>query len=571
MLGERYFTNRQRLAHLITATEALGVETGTQLAEALPTREPGGALGPPFLFVVCGETNAGKSAFFNGLFGELICPMSNLPETDRVVWYRFGDPASDTEVTPLLREAYRPIPLLKDFNLIDTPGLQAAPTEASRIAERLVGAADALFVVVPVNNPWGAPAWNLISRLPPEALDRVILIVQQCDRADAADLGVIQGHLKDLAVKRVGRELPVFTVSAKLAYDAKHAGEKNTDRMVSSGYLALEAFLSQRVFTTPGRVELLGKWRGQAAGALRLIEDRLDAQGRGMRQHGAFLQEVEGEIVRLREHFIGRLPQHLKSVAEVFQLESVGVARFLRRRLGVFRSLFRVLVGDQTSQAVEAEFIERMKSTVEAVAKQDGDEVVAVCRGHRAELDRRVRDQMGVELGEGAGCEEGLERARAWFVERVGRVAREGIGNLKVRNQLGKDLLLRNHALKSFVFVTLLLVTAAGVCGALAVPWVPFGLLGAAGAFFLAGLLVAWLARRRVVADFQERMLDTCGGFASTLKSDYEEALRVVFQEYLETLAPIRRHLVAAQSELEPRQQKWKDLFLTLKAIEQDL
>ena len=571
MLGERYFTNRQRLADLITATEALGVETGTQLADALPTRESGGALGPPFLFVVCGETNAGKSAFFNGLFGELICPMNNLPETDRVVWYRYGDPASDAEVTPLLREAYRPIPLLRDFNLIDTPGLQAAPTEASRIAERLVGAADVIFVVVPVNNPWGAPAWNLISRLPPETLDRVILIVQQCDRADAADLGVIQGHLKDLAVKRVGRELPVFTVSAKLAYDAKHAGEKNTDRMVSSGYLALEAYLSQRVFTTPGRVELLGKWRGQAAGALRLIEDRLDAQGRGMRQHGAFLQEVEGEIVRLREHFIGRLPQHLKSVAEVFQLESVGVARFLRRRLGVFRSLFRVLVGDQTSQAVEAEFIERMRSTVEAVAKQDGDEVVAVCRGHRAELDRRVRDQMGVELGEGAGCEEGLERARAWFVERVGRVAREGIGNLKVRNQLGKDLLLRNHALKSFVFVTLLLVTAAGVCGALAVPWVPFGLLGAAGVFFLAGLLVAWLARRRVVADFQERMLDTCGGFASTLRSDYEEALRVVFQEYLETLAPIRRHLVAAQSELEPRQQKWKDLFLTLKAIEQDL
>ena len=571
MLGERYFTNRQRLADLITATGALGIETATHLGETLPAQEPGGSLGPPFLFVVCGETNAGKSAFFNGLFGELICPMSNLPETDRVVWYRYGNPASDAEVTPLLREAYRPIPLLKDFNLIDTPGLQSAPTEASRIAERLVGAADAIFVVVPVNNPWGAPAWNLISRLPAETLDRVLLIVQQCDRADAADLGVIQGHLKDLAVKRVGRELPVFTVSAKLAYDAKHAGEENTDRMVSSGYLALEAYLSQRVFTTAGRVELLGKWRGQAADALRLIEDRLDAQGRGMRQHGAFLQEVEGEIVRLREHFIGRLPQHLKSVAEVFQLESVGVARFLRRRLGVFRSLFRVLVGDQTSQAVEAEFIGRMKSTVEAVAKQDGDEVVAVCRGHRAELDRRVREQMGVELGEGARCEEGLERAREWFVERVGRVAREGIGNLKVRNQLGKDLLLRNHALKSFVFVTLPLVTAAGVCGALAVPWVPFGLLGAAGLFFLAGLLVAWLARRRVVADFQERMLDTCGGFASTLESDYEEALRVVFQEYLETLAPIRKHLVAAQSELEPRQQKWKGLFLTLKAIEQDL
>lgn len=571
MLGERYFTLRQRLADLISATAALGVETGTHLTEILPANEPGGGLGPPFLFVTCGETNSGKSAFFNGLFGELICPMSNLPETNRVVWYRFGDPASDTEVTPLLQEAYRPIPLLHDFNLIDTPGLQSAPTEASRIAERLLGAADAIFIIVPVTNPWGAPAWNLISRLAPDTLERVILIVQQCDRADTADLGVIQGHLRDLSIKRIGRELPVFTVSAKLAYDAKYAGEINTDRLVSSGYPVLEAFLSERVFATPGRQEWLGKWRGQLAGALRVIEDRLDAQGRGMRQHGTFLQDVEGRIVQLREHFIGRLPEHLKSVAEVFQLESVGVARFLRKRLGVFRSLFRVLVGDRTSQAVEAEFIERMRATVEAVAQHDGDEVVSVCRQHRRELDQQVRELMGVELGTDTQCEEKLAEARTWFVERVGRVARDGIGNLKVRNQLGKDLLLRNHALKSFVFVTLLLVTAAGICGALAIHWIPFGLLGLAGLFFLAGMLVAWLARRRVVADFQERMLDTCGGFAATLRSDYEEALRVVFQQYLETLDPIRRHLVAAKSELEPRQQKWKDLFLTLKAIEQDL
>ncbi len=217
MLGERYFTLRQRLADLISATAALGVETGTHLTEILPANEPGGGLGPPFLFVTCGETNAGKSAFFNGLFGELICPMSNLPETNRVVWYRFGDPASDTEVTPLLQEAYRPIPLLHDFNLIDTPGLQSAPTEASRIAERLLGAADAIFIIVPVTNPWGAPAWNLISRLAPDTLERVILIVQQCDRADTADLGVIQGHLRDLSIKWIGRELPDLTVSAKLA------------------------------------------------------------------------------------------------------------------------------------------------------------------------------------------------------------------------------------------------------------------------------------------------------------------------------------------------------------------
>jgi hypothetical protein len=74
-----------------------------------------------------------------------------------------------------------------------------------------------------------------------------------------------------------------------------------------------------------------------------------------------------------------------------------------------------------------------------------------------------------------------------------------------------------------------------------------------------------------VVTGFQDRLLDTCGGFASALKSDYEEALRIVFQDYGDTLGAIRRHLVAAKGTLEPRQKRWNELFLTLKALEQDL
>ncbi|MCF7674691.1 MAG: 50S ribosome-binding GTPase [Akkermansiaceae bacterium] len=571
MFGERYFATRQRLTRLMADIAALGRQCGVELSKQLPLTELATGLGPPFLLVACGEVNAGKSAFFNGLLGTHLCPMANLPETNQVVWYRHGDPPRDVEVLPQLREAYRPLPGLRDFNLIDTPGLKAFPTDSSQVTERFLSAAELVAIVLPVANPWGAPGWNMISRLAPDTLNRVILVVQQCDRADPADIGVIQGHLRDLAVKRIGRELPVFAVSAKLAFDARQGPTLDTKRLVASGYPALESFLSAMVCDTAERRAMLDTWRGQVATALRTLEDRLDQQNRSLRQQGGFLEDVENRILQLREEFIVRLPQHLKSVAEVFQLESVGVAMFLRRRLGVLRSLFRVFWGDQTSQTVDSVFIERLQAAVEAVAEQDGDKVVSVCREHRQELDQQVRELMGVDLGADTGCEERLALARTWFVQRVGHAAREGIGNLKVRNQLAKDLLRRNRALKSFLFVTLLLVTAAGLCGVMAIKWIPLGLLGVAALFLVAGFVVGWLAKRVVVADFQERLLDTCDGFARTLKSDYENALRNVFQEYLETLAPIRHHLVAAKSGLEPQQQRWTELFLTLKAIEQDL
>jgi hypothetical protein len=573
MFGERYFTARQHLARLMRQIHALGSQHGIDLSSHLPLAElESGSLGAPFSLVVCGGTNAGKSAFLNALMGRQICPMSALPNTDRVNIYRYGDPASDTDAGPLLREARRPLVILRDFHLVDTPGLRAEPDEVSRLLEPLLEVADALFVVLPFDNPWGAPAWNLVSCLPPLMLDRTILIVQQADRANPADLPVIEGHLRDLAVKKVGRALPVFPVSAKLAYEARQSQPEDTARLVASGFANLECHLSAAVCGTPARHALLAAWRDQADTALRAVEDRFDWNEQLVRERHQFLRLMEADIIRLREHFILRLPDHLGRVAEIFQREAVGVTRFLRKKLGTARSIISAFLGDRTIHAVEAVFVERLQAAVESVAQLDGDEVVAVCREHRQQLVRQVKESTGVDLAQAAGERDGkLEEARAWFVERVGCAARDGIGNLQVRSQLAKDLVRRNRAIKSFLCVCLLLATAAGVSGALGFhPWPAMGLLGGAALFLLGGALVAWLAMRRVSGDFQDRLLDTCAGFANALKADYEAALKVVFQEHLENLAPLRQHLATAQAALEPARKRWSELFLTLKSIEQD-
>jgi hypothetical protein len=89
--------------------------------------------------------------------------------------------------------------------------------------------------------------------------------------------------------------------------------------------------------------------------------------------------------------------------------------------------------------------------------------------------------------------------------------------------------------------------------------------------FFLGGLFAAWRTRSRIVADFRERLLDTCGAFANTMQADYEEALRVFFQDYGDSLGAVRTHLATEKLAIEPRLKQWQELFLTLKAIEQEL
>ena len=124
---------------------------------------------------------------------------------------------------------------------------------------------------------------------------------------------------------------------------------------------------------------------------------------------------------------------------------------------------------------------------------------------------------------------------------------------------------------KSFTFTTLLLTTAGATCGALGFPWLPAILCGLAALFLFGGIAVAMITRKTITDEFQKRLLDTCSAFATTLRSDYEDALRIVFQDYTSSLSAIRTHLAHEKLAIEPRLRRWHELFLTLKAIEQDL
>jgi predicted GTPase len=569
--GERYFATRERLSFVMRGIAELARETATDLDGRLPLAEIGNGLGTPFLFIVCGEVNAGKSTLINGLFGRDLCRVNILPETNRVLWYKYGDTARDVEITPILEECYRPVSFLRDFNLVDTPGTNSVIQGHHEITERFLPTADLVLFVFPVTNPWGAATWDFISRIPADCLQRVAFIIQQADQREANDIAVILGHMADLSMKRIGHVPPIFAVSGKTAYEAKRATPLATDRLKTSGCPALEDFISQSVCHSPARRHVLETWRSQAAAALRTVEDRIEDQTRGINHQSRFIEQVEREIDEIREQFVTRLPRHLAGVAEVFETEGIWVTKVLRRRLRAFPTIIRLFTGDRTGPEMEAVFIERLQSAVEAVAETDGGEVADACRAHWQDLGERVKSAMGVDLTATDPIDETLATAKQSFVTRLGRAARQGIGNLKVRNQLDKELRRRNLALKSFVFMALVLTIAGATCGALGVPWLPLILCSLAALFLAGGIMAAWITRKSITRDFQQRLLDTCGDFASTLHADYEEALRVVFRDYAATLANVRTHLAREKLAIEPRLKRWQELFLTLKAIEQEL
>jgi len=161
MFGD-YFTTRKRLTDVVVRVLALAEKTDAEKTP-LEQNDITKGLKNPFLFVVCGEVNAGKSSLLNGLFGENICKTNVLPETDRVQWYRYGDEGCDEEVTPILEERFRPIDFLMDFNLVDTPGTNSVVQGHQAITDRFLPVSDLIFGFSPPVIPGALPHGILLA------------------------------------------------------------------------------------------------------------------------------------------------------------------------------------------------------------------------------------------------------------------------------------------------------------------------------------------------------------------------------------------------------------------------
>lgn len=571
--GERHFATRQRLVELLQHAEAEAKLTGAPYDEAafasLLAR-----LNAPVHLAVCGEANSGKSSLLNALFGQNLCPVH--PHTQArgvVVRYQHGKRAARTEIEPgVVQDVRRNDAFLNHFELIDTPGLAECGPETLLAVESLVRGADLILVVFSPADPWAATTWNLLQRQRPAALARTALVLQQSDKRDAGELEVLNAHMHELCMKRLGRELPIFNISAEAAFQAKYGPFPPLPAIwKQSDFAKLEAFLDRLICEGTANRELLEDAHRQCFLLLRKVEDQLDTQNRGVDREHHFLEHVERGIDQLRESFVLRLPTHLAQVADAFRNATSTVTSALRWQLGPLPSLIRLFRADRVGTHIESLFLDKLGATVENVASSDCAEVTSICEQHWESLRPQFKERIGVDLQSANDLHQALGQARALFIKRLQVTAHEGRDHLRIRHSLDHALRRRNRVLKWQMSLTLVLWFLAGLCGVLQLPWLPplFAALGLAACGW--NVLTALQTRRSIVDEFHDRLMRACDTFALLLKDAYEDALTAIFRAYAAELKTVRTHLASERLQLEPRQQRWSNLFLTLKAIEHEL
>ncbi len=267
MIADSYLQLRTELETALTALLKLSSEmrreaSNLDLLQGLLTD-----IREPLLFVVVGEVKAGKSSLLNALFGQEFAKVDVLPATDRVYIFRYGDEESAVEVSPQLTERYQPIGFLRDFNVVDTPGTNTMVPQHQTITESFIPRADLVLFVFSVTNPWTQSAWALLDLVQKRWLKNVVFVLQQADLRDAAEIEVIQRHLADTALQKLGFTPPIFAVSARKALLARTTGLDKEKLWEESHFGPLEDQINRMVTQTGARVLKLQS-TGQTASLL---------------------------------------------------------------------------------------------------------------------------------------------------------------------------------------------------------------------------------------------------------------------------------------------------------------
>ena len=119
--------------------------------------------------------------------------------------------------------------------------------EHQTITENFIPRADLVLFVFSVVNPWGASAWELLRFVNQKWLKNVVFVLQQADLRDPSEVKVIEQHLRETANQKLGFAPPIFAVSARKAFLARTSGVDKERLWQESDFAALEEHINLMV------------------------------------------------------------------------------------------------------------------------------------------------------------------------------------------------------------------------------------------------------------------------------------------------------------------------------------
>jgi small GTP-binding protein len=525
----------------------------------------------PLLFVVVGEVKAGKSSLLNALFGQEFCKVDVLPATDRIYIFKHGSREQSVDVSGQVTERYQPIAFLEDFNIVDTPGTNTMVAEHQTITENFIPRADLVLFVFSVVNPWGASAWELLRFVNQKWLKNIVFVLQQADLRDPREVEVIEQHLRETASQKLGFAPSIFAVSARKAFLARTSGvdkerlweesrfaplEKHINLMVDASKHGLPklitacqtatVILSDSAMRVRAILETIVRDETQLGRLDGILETRKEQT---LRQMGGFLRGIE-QACRRCETEGQELLEHNLSFWRTWRLV-FGKAQWQEKFQVDLENKMRELIQPQVENALQLletdlrslwpELQDTMENQFKGGARVQLSQTIPDFARQRRELLQSIELTL-VERIAGRGMEAQLERmfreTANWLRVPAGVAAAGGI------------------------------VTLIAAMSSAAVADVT-GIVAASA--FVAGTLVAFGRRRKILSEYHRQMESKREELIAAIEQQLQHAIDLFYGEIGSAFQPLRAFCAAERKRYDPLLNRVREIEKSLAELIADL
>jgi small GTP-binding protein len=504
----------------------------------------------PFLLVVVGEFNAGKSAFVNALLGQKALEEGVTPTTTRIGVLRFGERGARQAISPGVDLLTVPAEVLRTLAIVDTPGTNAVRREHEALTRDYVPRADLVLFVTSADRPFTESERAFLEAIR-EWGKKVVVVLNKADLLETSDdVARVLEYVRAEAVRTLGVAPEVFPLSARGALRARVAADDAA--LAGSGLPAFETWVREALSGVERfRLKLrnpLGVGRRAREAAAVLVDGRIDR----LKDDVATLDSVEAQLAAhaadLTRDFRFRLADVEKALLD---FERRGNAFFEERlRLSHFRELLRRdRLRNDFERIVVADLPRDVEQRVEAivdwmVAAELGQwqDVMAVLRGrtavHEGRMVGRVDDRFEYDRqrllqavrGEAQRAVEGYDAAAE---------AKRLAGS--VRDAVAQAALLQVSAVGLGAIVAVLAsTTVADVTGILA-----------AGALSVIGLFVLPAKRQRARRELGAKVTALREKLLAALTPAFERERDRAQQRIREAMGPWARFVRTERERLE--------------------
>ena len=546
------------------AAERQLVEVRQQLADlrdilvALPATDPDLAtlsasvrqLDDLFMVVVVGEFNAGKSAFVNALLGERIFEEGVTPTTARIQLIRYGTTRASGHDDRGALVLSAPVELLRDLQIVDTPGTNALNREHERLTREFVPRADLVLFVTSADRPFTESERAFLETIRDWG-KKIVIVVNKVDILESQDqLSQVLAFVDQAAGRLLDVTPERFAVSARRAWRAKHG---DPEQWESSGFGPLETFLHQTLdnderfrlkLASPLGVgsSLAARYEAFAAARLSVLSADVESLDATMRQLSLYGEDLERGF-ELRMTAVEKALVDMEARGQTFLDDTLRIGR-------VFDLMNRARVQHEFEERVIADAPADVERRVSELIDWLVDQDLRQWKALSSRLAQRRQAHGEHMTGEDFG---GFHNDRAALLDSVGRQAQRVVETFDrrveaqaladgARTAVAATAAVGASALGLGALVTVVATTAAAdVSGVIAA-----GVLGAVG------MLILPAKRRRARAELEGKIADLRQRLTAALRSEFVAARDRSVHRLTDSIGPYSRFVRAEQT-------KWTD------------